>query len=292
MSIDTWFKAFCDNSKMTSATIDTIRLRYKRITKRINLDYWDSTSETNHSLYVGSYGRGTKVYTSDIDIIVWVPWDVKSRFDKRTGNVQSQFIQEVKESIKKKYSTTNVRGDRQVIQLAFADGISFEIVPAFEYSNKDFCYPDTNNGGSWKTTKPRLEIEASNAMNANTNSNYKRLCWMVRAWKQKCNVKMSGYLIDTLAYKFIENWKYNDKSYIYYDWMSRDFFKYLKDYDDDKAYTYALGSNQKVYLTKGFSNKGKDAYNKSLRAIQYQEDDSNTSAKLKWREIYGTKFPS
>ena len=53
---------------------------------------------------------------------------------------------------------------------------------------------------------------------------------MVRAWKEKCNVPISGILIDTLAYKFIENWTYKDKSYLYYDFMSRDFFLLFKKY--------------------------------------------------------------
>ncbi|MEE0237096.1 MAG: nucleotidyltransferase, partial [Bacteroidales bacterium] len=35
-----------------------ISLRYKRITKAINTEFWDSSSETDHSFYVGSYGRG------------------------------------------------------------------------------------------------------------------------------------------------------------------------------------------------------------------------------------------
>lgn len=37
-------------------------LRYKRITKAINTEFWDSTSETDHSFYVGSYGRGGDSY--------------------------------------------------------------------------------------------------------------------------------------------------------------------------------------------------------------------------------------
>ena len=52
---------------------DTISLRYKRITKAINSEFWNSDSETAHSRYVGSYGRGTAIDTSDIDILVEWP---------------------------------------------------------------------------------------------------------------------------------------------------------------------------------------------------------------------------
>lgn len=39
----------------------TISYRYHKITKAINLEFWGSSSDTLHSLYVGSYGRGTAI---------------------------------------------------------------------------------------------------------------------------------------------------------------------------------------------------------------------------------------
>ena len=38
-----------------------ISQRYRRITKAVNLEFWNIESETAHSLYVGSYGRGTAI---------------------------------------------------------------------------------------------------------------------------------------------------------------------------------------------------------------------------------------
>jgi hypothetical protein len=57
-----------------------------------------------------------------------------------------------------------------------------------------------------------------------TNYNLINLCRMTRAWRNKWNVPMGGLLIDTLANQFLINWQYKDKSYLYYDWMARDFF--------------------------------------------------------------------
>ena len=56
--------------KISKELRDTITLRYKRITKAINSEFWGSDSDTAHSRYVGSYGRGTAIDTSDIDILV------------------------------------------------------------------------------------------------------------------------------------------------------------------------------------------------------------------------------
>lgn len=54
---------------ISSDTRLLISARYKRITRAINSEFWNSSSETDHSLYVGSYGRNTAINTSDHDLI-------------------------------------------------------------------------------------------------------------------------------------------------------------------------------------------------------------------------------
>ena len=206
-------------------------------------------------------------------------------------NGQSALLQEVKGVLQKTYSTSFVKGDGQVIGINFTDGINFEIVPAFINKDDSYTYPDSNDGGSWKTTDPRKEIVAMNTRNSDTNKNLKRLCRMARAWKEKCNVSMSGIWIDTLAYKFIGDWEYKDKSYLYYDFMSRDFFEYLKNIDTSQSYWLAPGSNRYVWKSGSFQSKAKTAYDNAVAAISYESDNKSYSAKQKWREIYGTKFP-
>ncbi len=292
MPVSEYFSIFCSNLRMSADTVSVIQSRYRQITKRINTDYWESSSETLHSLYVGSYGRGTEIWTSDIDMIVQLPYETYEKFNGYFNNGQSALLQEVKSVLQKTYSMSHVKGDGQVIGINFTDGINFEIVPAFINKDDSYTYPDSNNGGSWKTTDPKKEISAMNTRNNDTNKNLKRLCRMVRAWKKNCNVSMSGILIDTLAYKFIADWKYKDKSYLYYDYMSRDFFEYLKDIDTCQSYWLAPGSNRYVWKKDNFQLKAKTAYNNAVDAIAYENNSQAYSAKQKWREIYGTKFPA
>ena len=120
MSVSDYFSTFCSNLRMDSDTVSTIQLRYHQITKRINLDYWNSSSETSHSLYVGSYGRGTEIWTSDIDIIVQLPYSTYKKFDGYTSNGQSALLQEVKGVLQKTYSTSYIKGDGQVIGINVA----------------------------------------------------------------------------------------------------------------------------------------------------------------------------
>ena len=120
----------------------------------------------------------------------------------------------------------------------------------------------------------------------------RHLCRMVRAWKDTWNVPMGGLLIDTLAYRFLIDWKYRNNSFTYYDWLTRDFFEYLSKVDDQQSYWYAIGSNQLIFPRGNFSYKALRAYNLAVEAVAFEEKDSEWSANQKWREIYGTKFPS
>ena len=292
MGLADWFETFNSNLRMTKATTDAISHRYKTMTSRINLDFWSINSDTQNSLYVGSYGRGTAIHISDIDVLFVLPVEKYHQYNKYTTGGQSALLQEVKNSIAKTYSTTHMRADGQVIVLEFTDKIRFEIVPCFLNQDKaTYTYPDTNNGGSWKVTKPKEEIAEINSANNLWNKNLKRLCRMARAWKDTWDVPMGGLLIVTLAYNFMKSWEHRTESYLYYDWMSRDFFKYLSEQNKSQSYWLAVGSNQQVNRKGSFENKALQCYNLSLTAINY-EKDYEWSAKQKWREIYGTKFPS
>ena len=112
---------------------------------------------------------------------------------------------------------------------------------------------------------------------------------MIRAWKDNCNVPMGGLLIDTFAYRFLKDWENNDKSYFYYDWMTRDFFKFLSEQNDNQSYWTAVGSGQRVYPQGKFIAKAKTAYNNAIKAIE-KENMGYASANNYWRAIYGTRF--
>lgn len=61
------------NHQIDKETRILISKRYQRITKAINLEFWNSYSDTAHSRYVGSYGRGTAIDTSDLDVLHVLP---------------------------------------------------------------------------------------------------------------------------------------------------------------------------------------------------------------------------
>lgn len=194
----------------------TISDRYKRITKAINREFWGIDSDTAHSFYVGSYGRGTAVDTSDIDILVELPRDEYERFDAYQSNGQSRLLQVVKDAIHITYPNSDVRPDGQVVKVYFSDGIKFEILPAFQHLdyfgawNGLYDYPDSNMGGSWLTTNPKAEQEAMKQKNRESNGLLFDTCRHMRQIRDAhySSYHLPGIVIDSFAFHYIGSWRW------------------------------------------------------------------------------------
>lgn len=292
MSVADWFSTFAANLAITNG--GDISYRYKRITKRLNTDFRNTDSDTANSLYVGSYGRDTAIgKISDLDMAYQLPVALYDKYRSYTNNGPSALLQAVRNSIRQTYDTTHLAADGQVLVINFTDNVKFEILPCFPHQDgSSFIYPDSNGGGSWKVSNPRAEIAAIRKRNDDTNGNLKRLCRMMRAWKSRQNVDMGGLLIDTLAYGFINNWEHRDKSFLYHDYMARDFFKFMADGDRDTNTWRAPGSLRNVTRSGLFEYKARVAENLAKEAITYETNGHPVSAKAKWREIFGASFPS
>jgi len=291
MSVATNFKSFCNSLLIGTALRSTISIRYLAICKRLNKDFWGMDTISG-GRYVGSFGRNTaNNWVSDIDMIFEMPYSTFLKYDKYQGNGQSALLQAVKTSISATYQNTFLKGDGQIVKVVFSDGMTFEVLPGFKNDDGSYKFADSNSGGSWKITNPIPEIDAIKTGDILTKNNLRHLCRMARFWKYYCNVSIKGLLIDTLAYRFLTDWEYKDKSYLYYDWMSRDFFFYLKNQSANQTTWYAIGSGQSIFNPGNFRFKATQAYNKSLEAINFESDGMTWSSKQKWKDIYGYRFP-
>ena len=114
---------------------------------------------------------------------------------------------------------------------------------------------------------------------------------MARAWKENKTVLMSGILIDSIAYNFMLSYQYAKESFIYYDWLSRDFFKYVYD-NADKKYWNKPGGTGTIERKYYIKDDAKFAYDKACEAIEDGEKDLSYCWHNEWREIYGSRFPN
>lgn len=291
MGVGEWFADFCASLRINSAKRSSIGNRTNRIVGRLNADLRGLDSKAACRFYVGSYGRNTAIPSvSDVDLLYELPYSLYQRFHGHAGNGQSALLGHVKNAIRKTYIVSDLAGDGQVVVLNFDDGVRFEILPAFVNTDGSYTFADARNGGSWRICKPKQEMDAFSTRDAACNYNLVQLSRMARAWRDANNVSMSGMLVDALAYQFIETWQFRDKSYLYYDFMTRDFFHFLAGLSTQQAYWLAPGSNSYVHRSGVFQYKARSAELRSLEALECLRLNHEWSAKQKYRQIYGTAF--
>ncbi|ADB13865.1 hypothetical protein HMPREF0424_0752 [Gardnerella vaginalis 409-05] len=280
-ALDIFDKIF-DNIQISNK--EEIRKLRDEITKALNKEFRNSYSKSDNWLMVGSWGRHTAIDgVSDLDLLYILPsslWD-----DYHTIDGTKKVLSKVKQAIVTHYSRTDIRVDRLVVVVNFKN-YKFEVQPVFEQDDGSFLYPDTYSD-SWKTTKPRDEIKAISNLDETSMGNARKICKLARAWKNKHSVLIGGLLIDTMAWRFLND---NDEYFNtanHPDYMIRDFFEYISNLPKQESWN-ALGSNQRVKVKKNFQEKAAEAYNLCRAAIDEVDEDKSY---MKWREVFGRFVP-
>ncbi len=288
MNVDVRFKKLISNLCLTDAQKDDGQTKHSGVRKCLNLHYYNSSSETSNSLLVGSWGKFTRIRPPrDIDVMFILPFSTYQRYESRPGNKQSQLLQEVKGVLSSTYTVTNMSADGQIVLVPFAS-YAIEVVPAF-LMNGNYWICDTNNGGRYKTTDPDAERAKISASKAIAGANTVHLIQMLKRWQEVCNVPLKSFWLELLAIEFLENWEYRAKSELYYDWMMRDFFKWLS--LKGGHYIFAPGTYEIMNLGNSWVTKAESAYSRALNAIENESGGYTYLAGDEWQKIFGDFIP-
>lgn len=224
----------------------------------LNRAYWGSGSETANSMLIGSWGKGTRVRPSrDIDILFLLPPDVYWQFDRRSGNRQSQLLQNVKLVLQQTYSQTTLRGDGRVVSVPFGS-VPVEVVPGFRCRDNSIIICDANGGGRYKISTADAEAAELNASDAAWNGNTRALIRMMKQWQRERNVPLKSFQLERLAIEFLRVWPFSHHDSFWYDWMVRDFLAYL--IGRANGYVVMPGSSEIVALGSEWLTRAETAY--------------------------------
>lgn len=288
MSQRDFFSNFLNNLKVDLKQAKKISYHYRKITKSLNLAFRNNDSRVANRLKVGSVGRHTAIKgISDLDMLFIMP---ASYYDYYNGkdNGQSLLLTDVRNVLAEEYPDQIVKKDRLVVQIIFKK-FQVEVQPVFRQDDGSFKFPESYYGGSWRITKPLDEIAAMTAFTRDKTNNLRKLCKMVRAWKNLHGVNMGGLLIDTLAYRYLSSTtKYDNTGNGSLGYLARDFFEFLSNEVRKERYL-ALGSNQYVNVkSPWFGRSATYAYDLCCDAIEAVGASSENS---KWRKVFGRAFP-
>lgn len=286
MSTGAKFRRFLSNIQLTKPQLEDAKTKHNGVRKTLHDAYYSTSYTGGTSILVGSYGKNTAVRPpSDIDILFVMPPDQYQRYDSYTGNGQSQLLQDAKKILLKTYSTTDIKGDGQVVSVPF-QSFAVEVVPVYKTGlSGDYLTPDTHEGGKWKRTNPKAESKNISDSNTESKDNTVHLIKMLKVWKRNCNVEVKSLGIELMAIEFIGGWSNKGNSHVYYDWMIRDFFKYMLTKKDSVFLIPGIFEIYSVGST--WESKANSAFTRAKKACGYERDKNDELANVEWKKIFG-----
>ena len=269
--------------------------RAERIAKSLFAKYWPNQNfDPSRYVKVGSYGKdlATKPRT-DLDMLFVLPADVYNRVETLAGNKQSALLQEVKRALLVTFPNTDLSADGQVIVAPFQT-YNVDIVPAFRYVTGpytgSYLIAHTSDGGSWRLSNPVAEYNWLKSVDAVSAGKASDLVRMLKAWKRECNVELKSICLEIAAGVFVNQWanRGNGIGYSYYDFMIRDFFAFLLNYVNGSA--KPAGIDEWIPLGDAWQTKCQTAYNRAVKACNYEHQDDAYNASSEWQKIFGSQF--
>lgn len=289
MSIGQQFTTFLTNIQLSSNQIEEAKTKYRGVCGKLHSKYHNTTYNGSTKLLVGSYGKRTAISPpTDIDIIFVLPDSEYERYNSHYGNGQSHLLQDVKNILLEKYPNTDMKGDGQVVTVNF-ESYGVEVVPSFlRYGT--YYIPDTHGGGKWKLIDPKQEKTNLEVSNKRTNGNTIILIKMIKAWKSNWKADIKSLVIELTAIDFLSYYTYCDKSSVYYDWMVRDYFKYLL--SKVSSSRHIPGTYEFINYGNSWESKVKLALSWAEKACDLESIYRHDEATNEWRLIFGYRFPT
>lgn len=283
------FTTFNAELALTPDQVEDGETKHHGVRKCLNRHYYDSSSETDNSFLIGSWGKDTRVRPPrDVDLYFVLPHSVYQKFENYSGNKQSALLQEVKGVLQATYSSTDMSGDGQVVLVKF-NTINIEVVPVFLLTNGRYWVPHTHDGGFYKEADPNAELASISAADIVYNLNVRRLVRMLKAWQWWCDVPIKSFYIEILVPDFLQGCLWSKNDYFWYDWLLRDFFTFLK--TKKNLIIFAPGTYELLYLGEDWFSKCETAEARAIKACDYERDDHVALAGEEWQKIFGPQIP-
>jgi hypothetical protein len=262
--------------------------KFNNVVASLNRRYYDHNSETLNGIVIGSWGKKTQIAPPrDVDVLFLLPDDVYFRFQQRSGNRQSQLLQEVKDALFVTNSRTIMRADRHVVIVPF-EAVTVEVAVGFRCTDGSIIVCDSKGDGRYVRSTALVEAADLDASDRAWNGNTRALIGMVKCWQDNCNVPLKSFMIERLAEDFLLLWQFHQQGVFFYDWMVRDFFAYLISHANGYV---VMPGGEIVLLGAEWLSRAQTAYRNAVNACQNERDNYQWLAGEDWQKIFGSKIP-
>lgn len=278
------FEEFSANIRLTDNQADDAKTKYDGVCKTLHKKYYENEYDGKTKYLFGSYKTKTNIRPltpmQDVDVLFKIPKETFDKFDDYKGNGQSALLQEIRDVIKKTYTTTEeIKAWGKIVLVKMSDDKhNVEVLPAFENEDGTFTIPNTEDGGSWENFDPRAQVKKFQNSNSEdkTNGLTADLGRMMKAWNRNTSsMQLSSFKLLESVIDFLDSEFTSGADYEEYGDVIKNFFEHLKNNCED--------DDIKSHI--------KTAYNRAVKALEYMDNDKPEKACDEWRKIFGDKFP-
>lgn len=274
-------------------------------------------------IYFGSFARQTKIRElDDIDIMIGLSAESGTYFEY-SDRIEINVLDSATKLKKLCNPGTNTLNSRKVIE-KFKSALNevshyenaeinrnqeaatlkltsytwnFDIVPCFftkedMYGKTYYLIPDGN--GNWKKTDPRIDRQRVTDTNQSHDGNVLNAIRIMKYWNRKAKMlTMGSYLIENMI---LDHYDKTSNCQSYADMEAVKLLAYIKDnihnsVDDPKNIQgdlNILSWDDRVKI----SIKAASDHEKAVEARKFENDKDHESSINKWKEIFGSDFPT
>ena len=278
------FREFRANLEITDLQQSTVSTRQQSVRKAV-----EDGLVVLDSFLTGSYSRHTMIAPlKEADIDIFVVLDPS--YYQEDG--QANLLDRVKGVLRRTYpKTPDISRNGQAVTICFTD-FMVDVVPGFYRQGGGYLIPNTV-GHTWIATDPKKHVEIMASANREHNGDLVPLIKMTKAWNRNINGYFNSFHLEVLALEILGGMTISDFSSGVRYFFDKGRNLIGKKNQDPAGYGGDVGYylNSEPKINSAVSRFG-TAYERALKAEQYERDGYTSLAVDEWRKIFGSYFPS
>lgn len=277
------FSDFKSNLEITGLQKSTVSTRQENVRDAV-----EKEMNVLDSFLTGSYSRSTMISPlSEADIDIFIVLDPKYY----EANGQASLLDKVKRVLRKTYTKTpEISRNGQAVTITFTDFV-VDVVPAFYRQGGGYLIPNSKTS-SWIATNPKVHVELMSNENASHNGDLVPCVKMIKGWNKGINDAFVSFYLELIAVKIFSGVTISDfpSGTRYFFDKGREAIKYKA--TDPAGYGDQVNGLRNCNSVEDAVGRFETAYNRALKAEEYERKGYTQNAVDEWRKIFGDYFPA
>lgn len=283
------FRKLKTNLEITELQQSTVSTRQQNVREAV-----ENGLNVLDSFLTGSYSRSTMIAPlkdADVDVFMVLDSEYFHNYDNGQNGGQAGLLDLVKRTLKKTYTKTpDISRNGQAVTIRFEDFV-VDVVPGFKREGEGYLIPNSITQ-KWIPTDPKKHVEIFSNANSVHNGDLIPLIKMIKGWNKNSGKYFRSFHLEVMALQIL-----NGVTISNFPSGMRYFFDKARSYvtkqnPDPAGYGGDVGNyiNGQEEIQEA-SNKFQLAYERVLKAEEYESRGYIKDAIDMWIKIFGDYFP-